>query len=81
MKVKKILVLIHFGRVMIKTSKLSLLYSICKRRSALNEYYTKMNNNNDSKFKAGDHVKKSKYKNHFCRKLHSNWSKEVFMIR
>ena len=38
-------------------------------------------NNKDPKFKVGDHVRISKYKNVFAKGYKSNWSKEVFVIR
>ena len=36
-------------------------------------------NNNDPKFKVGDHVRISKYKNIFA-KGYTNWSEEIFVI-
>ena len=36
--------------------------------------------NKDPKFKAGDHVKISKYKNIFARGYMPNWSEELFVI-
>ena len=38
-------------------------------------------NNNDSKFKVGDHVRISKYKNIFAKVYMPNWSEEVFVIK
>ena len=38
-------------------------------------------NNKDSKFKAGDHVRTSKYKNIFAKGYTPNWSEEVFVIK
>ena len=38
-------------------------------------------NNNDPKFKVGDHVRVSKYKNIFAKCYTPNWSKEVFEIK
>ena len=38
-------------------------------------------NNNDPKFKAGDHVRISKYKNIFAKGYTPNWSEEVFVIK
>ena len=35
----------------------------------------------DSKFKVGDHVRISKYKNIFAKGYTSNWSEEVFVIK
>ena len=35
-------------------------------------------NVNDPKFKVGDHVRTSKYKNIFAKGYTSNWSEEVF---
>ena len=38
-------------------------------------------NDKDSKFKVGDHVRISKYKNIFPKGYTPNWSEEVFVIR
>ena len=38
-------------------------------------------NNKDPKFKVGDHVRISKYKNIFAKGHMSNWSEEVFVIK
>ena len=38
-------------------------------------------NNNDSKFKVGDHVRMSKYKNIFAKDYTPNWSEEIFVIK
>ena len=38
-------------------------------------------NDKDSKFKIGDHVRISKYKNVFAKGYMSNWSEEVFISR
>ena len=38
-------------------------------------------NDNDPKFKIGDHVKISKYKNIFAKSFIPNWSEEVFVIK
>ena len=38
-------------------------------------------NNKDPKFKVGDHVKISKYKNIFAKGYMPNWSEEVFVIK
>ena len=38
-------------------------------------------NDNDCKFKVGDHVRISKYKNIFAKAYTLNWSKEVFVIK
>ena len=37
-------------------------------------------NDKDPKFKVGDHVRKSKYKNSFAKGYTLNWSEEVFLI-
>ena len=37
-------------------------------------------NNKDPKFKVGDYVRISKYKNIFAKGYISNWSEEVFII-
>ena len=36
---------------------------------------------NDPKFKVGDHVRISKYKNIFAKGYTPNWSEEVFVIK
>ena len=38
-------------------------------------------NDNDPKFKIGDHVRISKYKNIFAKGYTPNWSEEVFVIK
>ena len=38
-------------------------------------------NDNDPKFKVGDNVRISKYKNIFAKGYTSNWSEEVFLIK
>ena len=38
-------------------------------------------NNKDPKFKVGDHVRISKYKNIFAKGYTPNWSAEVFVIK
>ena len=38
-------------------------------------------NNKDPKFKVGDHVRMSKYKNIFIKGYMPNWSEEVFVIK
>ena len=38
-------------------------------------------NNKDPKFKVGDHVKISKYKNIFAKGYMPNWSEEIFVIK
>ena len=38
-------------------------------------------NNKDRKFKVGDHVRISKYKNNFAKGYMPNWSEEVFVIK
>ena len=38
-------------------------------------------NDNDPKFKVGDHVKISKYKNILAKGYIPNWSEEVFVIK
>ena len=48
-----------------------------------NTYVDSVNkvNDKDSKFKVGDHVKISKYKNIFAKGYTPNWSEEVFVIK
>ena len=43
--------------------------------------FSKEVNDNDSKFKVGDHVRISKYKNIFAKGYTPNWSKEIFVIK
>ena len=38
-------------------------------------------NDNDLKFKAGDHIRISKYKNIFAKGCTPNWSEEIFVIK
>ena len=38
-------------------------------------------NNTDPKFKVGDHIRMSKYKNIFAKGYTPNWSEEVFVIK
>ena len=38
-------------------------------------------NDNDPKFKVGDHVRMLKYKNIFAKDYTPNWSEEVFVIK
>ena len=48
-----------------------------------NDYYAEYNkiaNTKDPKFKVGDNVKISKYKNIFAKGYTPNWSEEVFVI-
>ena len=42
--------------------------------------YNEKSNEKDSKFKIGDHVRISKYKNVFAKGYTPNWSEEVFII-
>ena len=41
----------------------------------------KIFNKEDPKFKAGDHVRISKYKNIFAKGYTPNWSEEVFIVK
>ena len=43
--------------------------------------YIKDINDKDPKFKTGDHVRISKYKNIFAKVYIPNWSEEVFLIK
>ena len=43
--------------------------------------FSKEVNDNDPKFKVGDHVRISKYKNIFAKGYTPNWSEEVFVIK
>ena len=43
--------------------------------------YNEESNEEDPKFKVGDHVGISKYKNVFAKGYNPNWSEEIFVIR
>ena len=43
--------------------------------------FSKEVNDKDLKFKFGDHVRISKYKNIFAKEYTPNWSEEVFVIK
>ena len=43
--------------------------------------YNEDSNNKNPKFKVGDHVRISKYKNIFAKGYTPNWSEEVFVIK
>ena len=43
--------------------------------------FEKEGNNKDPKFKVGDYVRISKYKNIFSKGYIPNWSEEVFVIK
>ena len=42
--------------------------------------FKKVVNNKDPKFKVGDHIRISKYKNIFAKGYTPNWSEEVFVV-
>ena len=42
--------------------------------------YNEHFNKKDPKFKVGDHVRSSKYKNAFAKGYNPNWSEEVFVV-
>ena len=44
-------------------------------------YISKEVNDKDPKFKVGDHVRISKYKNIFAKVYTANWSEEIFVIK
>ena len=44
-------------------------------------HYSKEDNDEDPKFKVGDHVRIPKYKNIFAKGYTSNWSRAVFVIK
>ena len=50
-------------------------------KSNTNIEFNNNNNKEDPKFKVGDHVRISKYKNTFANGYTPNWSEEVFMIK
>ena len=43
--------------------------------------YKEESNENNPKFKVGDHVRISKYKNIFAKSCAHNWSKEIFVVK
>ena len=43
--------------------------------------YNEESNEKDSKFKVGDHVRISKYKNIFAKGYAPNWSEEIFAVK
>ena len=43
--------------------------------------YNEESNEKDPKFKVGDHVRISKYRNIFTKGYAPNWSEEIFVIR
>ena len=43
--------------------------------------YNEESNEKDPKFKVGDHVRISKYKNIFAKGYAPNWSEEIFVIK
>ena len=43
--------------------------------------YKEKSNEKDPKFKVGDHVRISKYKNIFAKEYTPNWSEETFVIK
>ena len=43
--------------------------------------YGEESNKKDPKFKVGDHVRISKYKNIFAKGYTSNWSEEIFVVK
>ena len=50
-------------------------------KSRTNTDFNKENNKEDPKFKVGDHVIISKYKNIFAKGYVPNWSQEFFVIK
>ena len=43
--------------------------------------YNEESNEKDPKFKIGDHLRISKYKNIFAKGYKPNWSEEIFVIK
>ena len=43
--------------------------------------YDEESNEKDPKFKVGDHVRISKYKNIFAKRYAPNWSEEIFVVK
>ena len=65
-----------YNKTVHKTVKIKLIDVTDDSYSEYNEDFNKK----DTKFKAGDHVKISKYKNIFAKGYTPNWSEEVFVI-
>ena len=63
-----------YNKTVHKTVKIKLIDVTDDSYSEYNEDFNKK----DTKFKAGDHVKISKYKNIFAKGYTPNWSEEVF---
>ena len=57
----------------IKMKSIDVKYSSCTE-------YNVESNDKDPKFKIGNHVKLSKYKNIFAKGCAANWSEEVFVM-
>ena len=43
--------------------------------------YNEESNEKDPKFKVGDHIRISKYKNSFAKGYAPNWSEEIFVVK
>ena len=43
--------------------------------------YNEKSNEKDPKFKVGDHIKMSKFKNVFAKGYTPNWSEEIFIVK
>ena len=57
---------------------------LCKPIDVTSDSYAEYNvdfNEKDLKFKVGDHVRISKYKNIFAKRYTPNWSEDVFVIK
>ena len=52
-----------------------------KDNTYINSVELLRSNDEDPKFKVGDHVRISKYKNIFAKGYTPNWSEEVFVIK
>ena len=50
-------------------------------KSSNNIDFNKENNQKDTKFEVGDHVRASEYKNHFWKRLQSKFSEKGFVIK
>ena len=64
----------------IHTIKLLKLKPIDVKGDSFAQYYGE-SNEKDPKFKVGDHVRISKYKNVFAKGHSPNWSEEIFVVK
>ena len=65
-----------YNKTVHKTIKIKSIDVTVDSYAEYNEYFNKK----DPKFKVGDHVRISKYKNIFAKGYTPNWSEEVFVV-